>query len=265
MKMRSTIPLLLMAALAFASCSKDKDNVDPDKETPSEGAYFTKMTQGLVPGDDTVYLVSYDANHRITKIINSSWEDTLVGTYNNAGYVSSITETEGGLGERVNFTYNANNQVTEVNTQGGNYKTKYAFEYTNGIVSKKSYYNNDPVDGGPLALWRYYTYEVTNGNITSMKEYDSQGAAVSETKYTYNADPNVFQAMAVFNNFNLLGADDIANLETAFNKNLITSLSYKDNYYEYTATYTYTYNDHKQLAKVVVSYPDQVFTRQFAY
>jgi hypothetical protein len=70
MKLKFAIPVLLLASLAIFSCSKDKnkDTTDPEENGPA--GLMTKMTQGLVPGWDTVFVFSYDANKRIKSVID---------------------------------------------------------------------------------------------------------------------------------------------------------------------------------------------------
>jgi YD repeat-containing protein len=263
MKMKFAIPLLLIGSLTIFSCSKDDNS--PGGETPGD-SLFVKITQGLIPGDDTVFIVSYDDSHRIKSIINSSWEDTLEATYNAAGQLGTITEKDGyGDGNVTTLSYNADHQLTEFNFKGGNYQTRYTFEYTNGVLAKKSFYANDPFDGGTPTLWNYATYEVTNGNITGMKEYSNQDVLLNEITFTYSTEPNVFKPLSLFNaGMNILGADDIANFETFFNKNLLKS-KVVTGQQNYTFTYDYTYNDKKQLTKVVVNLPEGAHTRQLSY
>jgi len=267
MKLKFTVPVLLFGCLAIFSCSKDKN--EPTDETQNQGdSLFVKMTQGILPDDDTVFLLSYDANHRVKSIINSSWEDTLEATYDVSGNLNTIVQKSEYGGETVNFSYNAANQLTAYNLKAGNYRVKYLFEYTNGVVSKKSFYSNDPFDGGEPTLFRYYTYEVTNGNISSMKEYADDDHLVGETKFTYNNEPNIFRSISLFNaGMNHLGAQEIANFETFFNKNLLTGIAVSGSQTtNYTGTYTYTYNDNKQLTKVIVSFGDDgTLTRQLSY
>jgi len=263
MRKKFIIPLAFIASLAIFSCSKDKVT---DPEQPG-GALFTKMTQGLIPGDDTVFLFNYDADKRIKNIVNSSWNDTLEATYSAAGLLTAVA----GKGESgtVNFSfgYNANNQLTEIRFQAGPYKTRYTFEYTNGVISKKNFYQNSSDNKEPT-LYSYCTYQVTNGNITSIKEYRADGNTyLGEEKFTYNSESNVFQAMSLINCMNDLGASDIADIDMFFNKNLPTVVTTTSTFGgSGSATFTYTYNDKKQLTKTVFTGdPDYIHTWQFAY
>jgi hypothetical protein len=265
MRKKFIIPLSFIATLTIFSCSKDKvTNPEEDKS----GSLITKMTQGTRAEDDTVYVFSYDADKRIKSVVDVEYLDTFEAVYNTAGLVSAvINKGEHAVGSS-SFIYNADKQLVQADfaTYGGAYRTRYTFEYTNGVVSKKNYYTQITPMGTELALLRYTTYEVTNGNITGSKEYSNSGTLMTEVKYTFNNEPNVFQPICLMNWENFLGADDIADIEMYFNKNLITGeISTNLGDEPVSATVTYTYNDKKQVTKVVFSAPGYLKTRQFEY
>lgn len=267
MRMKFSISVLLIASLTFFSCSKDNDPTEPDENEPETETLITKMTQGLVPGDDTVFVFSYDADKRIKSVINVSDQDTFETSFNTAGLISAVVIRGKYNRGTDSFTYNANNQLIQADFEsaGGGYQTRYTFEYTGGVIAKKSYYTGG-MGEGELALLRYTTYEVTNGNITGSKEYSNTNTFLFEEKYTYNNEPNVLQPICLLNWMNFLGADDVADIEMFFNKNLITGRAYTYAGETSTATYAYTYNDKKQLTKVVFNNsPSFIHTRQFEY
>lgn len=266
MKMRLTIFALLTASVAIFSCSKDKNTPKPEEN--ESGGLMTKMIQGLVPGQDTVFVFNYDANNRIKSVINVSDLDTFEASFNTTGLVMTIIAKGPGYRGTRTFTFNANNQLLQAEflPPAGNFNTKYTFEYTNGVVSRKNYYYAS--GGSELKLFSYTTYEVTNGNITSTKEFFVEGNTfVREVKFTYNNEPNIFQQICLFNWIDFLGADDMAGMEMFFNKNLVTGSTRLDPGFEpANSTYTYTYNDKKQLTKLVVIAADvNIATRQFEY
>lgn len=264
MNFKFTVSLLLIASIAIFSCSKDNET-NPEENQPE--TLITKMTQGVIPGDDTIFVFNYDEAKRLKSIINTSWLDTFEATYNTAGLITSIAN-KGDFGSaNTSFSYNASNQLTQIDYLAGGYKVRYTFEYTGGVISKKTYYNVNTPGGTQLSPFRYTTYEVTNGNITTMKEYSYDDVFLSEQKLTYNNEPNVFQPMVLFNFQNRLGADDIADIEKFFNKNLTTGLTstFIPTSETVSGTYTYTFNDKKQLTKAVASSPDYTGTRLFAY
>lgn len=266
MKMKFSYAILMIASLTILSCSKNEIPADPEEDQP--GTLITKMTQGLIPGDDTVFVFNYDADKRIKSIVNVSDLDTLEASFNTAGLVSAVVARGLHIQGTNSFTYNASNQLIQADfeSSGGGYKTRYTFEYTGGVVSKQSYYTAGM--GNPqFTLIDYTTYEVTNGNITSAKEYGSTNAFRGEVKYTYNNEPNIFQPICLFNWMNFLGAEEVAGIEMVFNKNLITSETWIPSGDDpVTRTFTYTYNDKKQMTKAVVSTPGgKTLTRQFEY
>jgi YD repeat-containing protein len=216
------------------------------------------MRQGIIPGDDTVYVVKYDASNRITSIIDSVYEDTLKVTYNIAGKVSAVQD-EGW--DPATFTYNDAGQLTEIFYEAGEYSERYVFEYTNGVLSKKSEYAQTNANSPVLNLWKYHTYVVTNGNITNMKEYSAADALLSETTFTYSAYPNALKPLSLLNSRNTLGLGDLANHETYFNNNLIASSTVGG----VQTTFTYTYASGERLAQFVSSSPNAIYTRMFSY
>ncbi|WP_298735827.1 hypothetical protein [uncultured Chitinophaga sp.] len=266
MRIKQSIAILLVASLTIFSCSKDEAPVDPDENQP--GTLITKMTQGVNPADDTVFAFNYDADRRIKSIVDVEELDTFEAVYSTAGLITEVAGKGANSWGSTSFSYNAGNQLVEANfvASSGGYKTRYTFEYTNGVVSKKSYYTSGL--GNPdFTLVNYTTYEVTNGNITSAKQYGSGNTLLYEITYAYNNEPNVFQPICLFNWMNFLGADEIAGIEMFFNKNLVTSetFAYPGDQPE-SNTYSYTYNDKKQLTKVVVnSASGGATTRQFEY
>lgn len=261
MKMKISIPVLFFVALSIFSCSKDKVT---DPEQPGS-ALFTKMTQGLIPGDDTVFVFNYDAVKRIKNIVNSSWNDTLEATYSAAGLLSAVAGRGESGSPKFSFSYNANNQLTEIRFVTGPYRTRYTFEYTNGVISKKNFYQNSNDNADPT-LYTYSTYQVTNGNISSIKHYRADGNTyLSEETFTYNNESNVFRAMSLINCMNDLGASDIADIDMFFNKNLPTAATVTSSFGSGTATINYTYNDKKQLTKTVFTGSSYIHTWQFAY
>ncbi|MRG43528.1 hypothetical protein GFS24_00295 [Chitinophaga sp. SYP-B3965] len=250
MKLRVLGSLLLLAAAVMISCSKDKDQ--------PLNTLVLKMRQGIIPGDDTVYIVKYDAGSRITSIIDSVYADTLKVEYNSTGKVISVQD-EGW--EPATFTYNDAGQLTEIFYEAGEYSERYVFEYTNGVLSKKSEYSKTNANSPALNLWRYHTYVVTNGNITNMKEYDAAGGLLGETTFTYSAYPNAFKPLSLLNARNTLGLGDLANHETYFNNNLISSSSVEG----VQTTFAYTYASGERLAQFVSSSPYAIYTRMFSY
>ncbi|WP_188316085.1 hypothetical protein [Chitinophaga agrisoli] len=278
MKMRFVIPALLCAFTAFVSCSKTEDNPKPETETPGDDESPVDTSQpashnfiGMIQGtgvDDTTFVFNYDANNRMKNVVNVSWEDSLIGTYNDAGNLSQMVLKDNGSITTVTYTYNAANQLTQISHKQGNDENRNVFEYTNGVVSKNSSYAVGP--NGELSLGAYYIYEVTDGNITKIKSY-SGGLFTGESTLTYNSDPNIFKSLSLFNDNSALGMNDIADQQTWFNKNMCTGSTFINTTQTTTVNaFTYTYNADQQLTKVVST---QTFagslyktrTRKFSY
>lgn len=264
MKVKFTICLLLIT-MAIISCSK-KDDAKPDDQSPNptEGTLLLRLQQGF-GSDDTVYLFSYDANKRVSSVLDSTSSDKfeVVPAYDNAGNLSSLVEKyHGSTYPAGTFKYNADNLLTEVNFSQFGSPARYVYEYTNSVLSKKSYYTvtnlNSPTT---LNLAGYFTYEVTNGNITNRKAYNSTGTLLGETIITYTSDTNVFKPLSLLNFRNGIGLGGLADDEKFFNNNLIAGFSEGGN----QTKYTYTYNNNKRLTKVVINTSYGVYTRMLSY
>jgi len=261
MRVKFAAYLLLFISTVIISCSKD--DVKPEEQDQSGSSLFVRIQQGINPEDDSVYLISYDANKRIKSITDSISEDVLTPAYDGKGNLSSTKytyEVNGSVfSSTVTFTYNGADQLTEVYV--ATEPSRYTFEYTNGVISKKSYFIQTNANSPALNLWRYWTYEMTDGNITSMKEYNSAGSLVKETTFTYTSEPNVFKPIALINFSNYTGMLELANEDNFFNKNLIATSTEGD----MKTVFTYTYNSRKQLTKAIVDGPDGIYTRMFSF
>jgi len=263
MRISFVIPVLLIASLALVSCSKDSARPQPGNENPDEalhpgGPYFVGMIQTGTA--DTNFVFTYNDKNQVTKVVNTTLKDSLVATYNSAGYPSKVVVAPNGDPVTVEYNYNADNQLIRVTSTWEDdtrppFKATYkdTLEYSNGVLVKRSSYSIIPgINNGEPYYAGGYTYEVTNGNITSVKAFDMDGHLMSTTTLTYNSDPNVFKTLSLLNVFGVVSIDDIANEDTWFNNNLLTGVSivtsaeaHIKNFYEYS------YNDKKQLIKVV--------------
>lgn len=251
--------LLFLASLA-ASCQKE---INGDDENGGDGGSSTpgklvRIHQGLDPltDDDTVYLISYNAAGRISKVIDSMYEDTMTAHYDASGRIDHISSN---LGENVYYTYDANGLLVQQDYNWGT-DERFVFTYDNGVIAKKSYYDNAT---GPMALWRYWTYTLTNGNITNIKEYNKNGTLVGEANLTYSTLPNDYKDLALFNYGNYLGLDPFVNYESLFNKNLVSTIELNG----INISLTSTLNDRQQLGKLVAHETtyDQTLTWRFNY
>ncbi len=258
MRLRAAIPVLLFASLAFVSCSKDNNRLDPnpDENIPPGGPYFVSVIQGT-GGDDTSFVYKYDANNRIIKVVNTTLKDSVVATYNSAGNLTKVLSTGGGYTSIVGYTYNDANQLISISRKWDDsapFKGEYrdSMVYNNGVIAKRNTYVIDPgINNGKITFQGHYAYEVTDGNITRINYYGSDGQLSSEKTLTYNNEPNVLKGASLLNIYGALFIDDIANEETWFNKNLLVGLNQSSSTGPFIHTFAYSYNDEKQLARVV--------------
>jgi hypothetical protein len=261
MKIIITAYLLLFASIAFISCKKK--NVTPPQNQKEEDSLIVRIHYDIIQGSPAVFLVNYDADRRIKRILDSIQAFTSTPSYDGAGNMISIRERWGsGDSYIMTFSYNTDNQLTQIDSgEMGQYSHRYVFEYANGILSKKSLYTRANL-GPDLSLFRYFTYEVTNGNITKMRQYNSANRLEFETTFTYTSYPNIFKPFALLNygNGDVIGLGQVAKEETFFNKNLIANSTTQNN----QTTFTYTY-DNQRLRKFMVGTPSAGHTRFLSY
>jgi len=250
---------MLLIAMVFISCSKAKDKPD---NIETESAPIFRIQRGTAP-KDTVYLIRYDEKKRIKSIqysYNSINYFEYFPTYESAGNLTSLViRYDDGLRDPITYKYNADNLLTEINMPG----RRYVYEYTNGVLSKKSYYAASRADDPtPDSLWRYYTYEVANGNIVSRKEYISTGTRPArEMFFTYTNDKNVFKPLTLINFDNALALAGVGDEEKFFNKNLVASYTQDGE----QTKFTYAYNDNHQLTKFVVTKQYKAYSVMLSY
>jgi hypothetical protein len=255
-----TIVKIIIPCLIFLySCKKDNGG----GRSQSNGN-LVRVFEGTDAdiNNDTVYLLTYNSSNQIITLLDSLYQDSLVATYNASGNLSAVNDIGSfGLGSS-SFTYNTNGTLAQINANVAGENDQYVFEYTNGIVSKKTY-SSDFGLGGALQLYSYDMYTVSNGNITDMKGYDASNNLTSETTFTYGAQANPFKTLSLFNFGNRLGTQDIINYETYFNKNIQTGFTTSS----LSSTSTLTFNSQQKPTQIITN--DQVngwlLTWQFFY
>jgi hypothetical protein len=258
--MKKSLHALAALLLLFSACKKDSN---PGGGSQASGTLI-RIQEGTDPNivNDTVYLLSCNAQKKITVILDSLYQDSLLASYDASGNLIEVDDNGTyGLGSS-SLTYNTNNQLTEIDEVVAGQKNQYLFTYTNGIVSKKTY-NTDFGSGAALQLYSYDIYTVSAGNITDMKEYDASSNLTSETTFSYGPQANPLQLIGLFNFGNRLGTSDIAAYETYFNKNILTGFSISGQ----TATMTNSFNSSQQLTRVLDNNQiyQGVFTWLFSY
>jgi hypothetical protein len=255
--MKNYLSAVIALLILFSSCKK---NTNSGTGGQTGTGILTRIQEGTDPNisNDTVYLLSYNSLNKISVILDSLYQDSLVATYDASGNLIEVDDNGTyGLGSS-SFTYNANNVLTEIDAVVAGEKDQYLFAYTNGVVSKKTY-NSDFGQGGALQLYSYDVYTVTGGNITDMKEYDASNNLTSETTFTYGPQANPLKLIGLFNFGNRLGTSDIAAYETFFNKNILTGFSISGQ----TATMTNSFNSKQQLTGIIDN--DQIYQGVFTW
>lgn len=213
----SQLCLLLLSFLLLVCCNKKADDpiVQP-KETK-----LARIQQGVDPATDTVYLISYNKQGKIDMIRDSTHHVSLNASYDARGRLSNISTI---FSFNASYTYDANDLLTEINTEVVGQHDQYIFTYNNGVIAEKKWYS-EISPGAGLSLWATFKYTVTDGNITNIKEYRSGGFLASDKDLEYDLEPNPFKELSLFNFANVLGADKIFNFETYFNKNILYTYS----------------------------------------
>jgi hypothetical protein len=254
--------LITLASLSFfmmiASCKKE--NATTNNNPSNSSTKLVRIQEGTDPdlNNDSVYLFKYDDSSRLTGIVDSLNQYTTTVTSNSQGNPLTVND---GFGQTASFTYDANGVLTQLDYMMAGSHEQDVFEYSGGVLSKRTHNTN--LGSGPLKLSETFTYIFTGGNITSMSEFDLNGTLVQTTTLTYGNTPNNLKLLGLLNYGNLRGAQTIANLETYFNKNLLTG--YTQN--SLTNTNTYTLNTSQQPVHIVTNdnIEGGVYTWYFSY
>ncbi|HLK31165.1 MAG TPA: hypothetical protein VKT28_21475 [Puia sp.] len=255
--MKTFFRIFLPSLILFAACKKDSSSGGQQS-----GTTLTRIVEGTDPNlaNDTVYLISYNSG-RISSVLDSLYQDSLVATYDASGRLTEVDDIGPYSLGSATFSYDANGLLTQILSNVAGSTDKFVFEYTNGVLSKKSDYTD--AGGGSFQLWNYDVYTFNNGDITDMKEYNSAGALTFEATYSYGSQANPFKNLSLFNFGNRLGTDDIINFDTYFNKDIRTGFSISG----LNSTSTNTFNSRQKPTKIVFN--DQLnqwlLTWQFFY
>ncbi len=265
MRTKTLVTLIFPVLIFLISCQKELSFFD-DTIKPST-QQLIRIRQGITT-DDTVHLIIYDSTMRIKMIIDSTYHDTLEASYDPLGNLVAITlKYSNSYGDRASAVYDENGLLIQYDyTIAGTYE-KLIFEYKDRIVTKKSVYSNLGL-GTEVQLRSYSLYEVSNGNITNIKQYFSSNVLKNEKKLSYGDQPNPFKKIALFNFSNILGTEHIINIETFFCNNVLTGFTTKDGY---SVSSSYSYDNEQKPEKIVTREiyhdrpDDYLFTWQFFY
>ena len=250
----------VLAITFFIACKKSNSSTPP---VNNSSGTMIRIQQGIDPDltNDTVYKITYNDSKKISMLVDSVQADTLVTTYDASGNLTAVTD-KGAYPINATFTYDAGNHLTQYDYVLAGSSERYTFDYTGGVVSKKSYYSN--LGSGSLQLQGYYTYTVSGGNITGIAIFKANGTQLGAVTVTYGTQANPFSNLCLFNYGDRLGLDDMAPIETYFNKNLVTEATVTG---FPATTLTNTFDGKQELTRVVAN--DQVngnlLTWQFYY
>ncbi len=223
--MKKLIFACLAFSLAFASCKKNKDVIEPAHQN-----LMTKRTDN----DGLNFTFSYDASNRMTAYTRTSNPVNpainITYTYNTNGSLAEYFESNSQL--KGKFTYNmdgtiGNQKEYTVNGATETLVNTYTYTYVAGVVIQN--YIFAPTGNG---FRQEYKYDA-NGNLIEVKSFTTTPAnpsgtysgAVTYGNYDTKNNPNSsFPAASRFPNSS---------------KNNVGSISYSSGG---TATYTYEYN-----------------------
>jgi hypothetical protein len=232
--MKTIIKIIIPFLIFLSSCKKDSGGGGGSQSNGNLVRIFEGTDANI--NNDTVYLLTYNSSSQLITLLDSLYQDSLVATYDASGNLSTVNDIGAFALGSSSFTYNSNGTLAQIDANVAGENEQYVFEYTNGVVSKKTY-SSDFGSGGALQLWSYDVYTMSNGNITDMKEYDAANDLTSETTFTYGAQANPFKTLGLFNFGNRLGTQDIINYETYFNKNIQTG--YTNSSFNVTSSLTF--------------------------
>lgn len=260
--MKNLISLILLSLILFAACKKSSVGGGGGNQP---GNALIRIQEGVDANitNDTVYLLTYNSSGQLTVLLDSLYQDSLVATYS-GGKLTAVNDVGAFSLGNSSFTYDGNGLLTEIDCSVAGSNEKYTFEYTGGIVSKKSYFSDFGL-GGAQQLYSYDVYTVTNGNITDMKDYNAASNLNFESTFTYGtqSNPNTFKTLGLFNFGNRLGTQDIIGYETYFNKNILTGFAISG----LNASATNTFNSQQLPTKIVMNdqYNQWLLTWQLSY
>lgn len=160
MKIKFLFAACVAALLALSSCKKDDDQV-----TPVSSKKLKKVTK-TEAGVTTVYNLIYDAANRLLSYKTAS------------------------NSEFINFSYDAQGNLTGIDQKEENFKNVYSYVYQNNVPATGTFKSWQQVAGKPDELIEddKLTYTVTNNKVTKIKLELLQGPAEVNLQLTYTAD-----------------------------------------------------------------------------
>lgn len=223
--MKKLIFACLVFTLAFASCKKNKDVVEPAHKN-----LVTKRTDN----DGLTFTYTYDASNKMIAYTQSANPSNAPRNYT--------------------FTYNTNGSLAEYFESISQNKGKYTYN-TDGTVNTQKEYN---VNGTTETLVNTYTYTYVAGVVTQNYIFAPTGNGFRQ-EYKYGANGNLIEVKSFTTtpanpSGTYSGAVTYGNYDTkntpgssfpaafsfpGYGKNNVGSISYSSGG---TTTYTYEYN-----------------------
>ncbi len=208
--------LMCSLALVISSCFKEKSidtGATPDDPldlsdtlspvNPADTCNLVKFIQGEGIGDDTIFVLHYNNQDRLIKIVNSSDNSTNVDsflyTYNSAGLVSRIQyESLGPMDTYYSYSGNKliKRKVEDLTRPGDSLVYTYEYGSGNKPIRRNFYYYNgsSPVPGGFVG-YNEYEYDA-NGNITTINNFGGGFEQYKKAMFTYLSRKNSFKPMS---------------------------------------------------------------------
>jgi len=237
--------LFCSLALAISSCIKEKsidtgatpdDPFDPTDTlspvNPADTCDLVKFIQGEEGlGGDTIFVLHYNNQGRLFKIINSSDHsssvDSFLYTYNGAGQVSRIYY-DCPMPMDTYYEYSGNRLVKrkdiDINQTGDSAVFTYEYGSGNKPIRRNYYYysSSSPVPGGFVG-YNEYEYDA-KGNITTINNFGGGSAQYKKATFTYLPQKNSFKTMAhISEAFNITDLENGGFPEMVWNENDLTT------------------------------------------
>ncbi|TCZ71761.1 hypothetical protein [Flaviaesturariibacter aridisoli] len=167
---RTLFAATALAALSLTACKKDKDNETTGGGTPAQ-QYLKKFTE-TQNGVATVFTLTYDNQHRLLNFKNADNSETTAFTYDAAGNLVKVEETE------------------------PNFFNVYTYTYANGKPATATFKSWQRAAGQPDQLFEddVLTYTVTNNRVSAIHLEMLQDGDEADFNLTYNADGELAEA-----------------------------------------------------------------------
>lgn len=218
-------PCFLAAFLLFTSCQKDSNS--EDKKSPCR---LVKVTQGLDPIQDSIYMFKYNENGlpseinlRFNPTLNFNWLDFVYkpGT----SILDKIVDRTPTNSHLFLYEYNAQNKLVKCSDFLGK---EFSYQYNEkGLLNRV-----DVADRGIPKSYYYQTFFDDKGNMTSYYVRNvSDDKPISSVTMEYSNDDNTLQLLGTLNIGQLIGANTLfpgSDLYPVPSKKLPKSMTYRN-------------------------------------